>query len=344
MLLPCQDVVLSLQRLSCSTRAVLVSLSLSLSYLDSGANDWARASCCTSGLFFGRLWVSVHFIVMAISHGPSITGAFIAPKRKSRFLARKKARNKLRETLNELHFLHLFAFFLPITITTMAVPSNDAAASLALLEKAQAMIRLEQSLTATMEKVEPWLPSRSNKGGGAQQANRPRVRPLPTTLEQVDSVLAVARNWAARTSAPAGWNPAAPVMGFTTPAPMPHQLRGGALAGMQLERARQAERDKKRQRVEQEQQQEQEAAAAAAEEKDSSKGTPMEVDEKMALDPKKKEVSELDKELQRTRSDLNRQDTAARDARSAQLQRAKSQDVSMNLSDSSSSDDDDDDD
>jgi hypothetical protein len=210
------------------------------------------------------------------------------------------------------------------------------------------MIELEQSLTATMEKVEPWLPSQNNTataGTGSNASSRPRVRSLPTSMEQVDVILAVARNWAARTSAPDGWNPAAPVMGFTTPNPMPHQLRGGALAGIQLERARQAERDKKRQRLEQQQrQQESERAAANKKSEDDSntKTTPIysnTTTTPMDLDPKHRE-----QEVQRARSksEVNRQDMAAqreRNVRSAQQQQ-KQQDVSMNLSDSSSDEDD----
>jgi hypothetical protein len=129
------------------------------------------------------------------------------------------------------------------SIMSMTMTSSDSVIDTAihtekaaLLKKAQAMIELEQMLTATVEKVEPWLP---NANAASNANSRPRVRPLPTSMEQVEVILAVSRNWAARTSAPAGWNPAAPVMGFTTPNPMPHQLRGGALAGMQLERARQ---------------------------------------------------------------------------------------------------------
>ena len=221
----------------------------------------------------------------------------------------------------------------------MATDANAEKA--ALLKKAQAMIELEQSLTATIEKVEPWLP---NCNAGNNTSSRPRVRPLPTSMEQVDVILAVARNWAARTSAPAGWNPAAPVMGFTTPNPMPHQLRGGALAGMQLERARQGERDKKRQRLEQQQKlKESEIAASKKSEDDSTNKDPMDLDlatdEKDALDPKHREISKLDHELQRSKSELSRQAHAAQRERNARTA-PQLQDVSMNLSDSSSDEDD----
>ncbi|KAL3913007.1 MAG: hypothetical protein SGILL_006663, partial [Bacillariaceae sp.] len=49
-----------------------------------------------------------------------------------------------------------------------------------------------------------------------------------------------------RTSAPGGWRRKAPVVGFSTPNPLPHQLRGGALGALELERARQAQEDKKK--------------------------------------------------------------------------------------------------
>ena len=148
----------------------------------------------------------------------------------------------------------------------MEIDSNDGNenASLKLLSKAQAMVDIEQSLTATLEKVEPWLLSATTT---AIDPNRPRVRPIPQTMDQVQKILSVARNFASRTSAPPEWNPAAPVVGFSTPNPLPHQLRGGALATLQLERARQAERDRKRKRVAEEEQEKttkKETAAAAA--------------------------------------------------------------------------------
>jgi hypothetical protein len=113
-----------------------------------------------------------------------------------------------------------------------------------LLEEIKALVELERSLTDAIENAEPWLP------GG-------RSRPLPSSMQEVEQVLHVARNLASRTSAPAGWNPQAPVLGFTTPNPLPHQLRGGALGALQLEMARkhqqqvkQEQLDRKREREE----------------------------------------------------------------------------------------------
>merc|ERR1740117_958506 len=124
-----------------------------------------------------------------------------------------------------------------------------------LLGKSQALIELERSLTQSLEKIEPWLLNYGNNSYNNNNNNTAigiRVRPIPTDMDQVEKVLAVARNFSTRTSAPAGWNPTAPVIGFSTPNPLPHQLRGGALAALELQRARQAERDKKRKRQEEE--------------------------------------------------------------------------------------------
>jgi len=149
-------------------------------------------------------------------------------------------------------------------MTASPVPS-----SMSLLEKTQALIEVERSLTATLEKVEPWL-TRSTLRPSSTHRFEKRVRPIPATMEQVRQVLAVARNYSSRTSAPAGWNPAAPVMGFSTPNPLPHQLRGGALAALQLERARQEERSQKRKR-QQEEKEEQAKAKKMAEQEQESK-------------------------------------------------------------------------
>lgn len=119
----------------------------------------------------------------------------------------------------------------------------------ALLERTQSLILAERTLTATIEKVEPWLVSNTLKKSALTSHMGTRVRPIPRTMEEVHQILAVGRNLATR-SAPSGWNSSAPVVGFNTPNPLPHQLRGGTLAALQLDRARKAENDKKRQREE----------------------------------------------------------------------------------------------
>lgn len=158
---------------------------------------------------------------------------------------------------------------------------------MSLLEKTQALIEVERSLTATLEKVEPWLTENTLRPSVSHGFDK-RVRPIPSTMEQVHKVLAVARNYSSRTSAPAGWNPAAPVMGFSTPNPLPHQLRGGALAALQLERARQEERSQKRKR--QEEEQEQAKAKKMAEQLQESKNkaaNPTTTNQQPVVDPSK---------------------------------------------------------
>jgi hypothetical protein len=145
--------------------------------------------------------------------------------------------------------------------------STDSS-SIALLEKTQALMEVERSLTATLERVEAWLPRNTLK---SSRAFEKRVRPIPSNMEEVQQVLAVARSYSPRTSAPAGWNPAAPVMGFSTPNPLPHQLRGGALAALQLERARQDERSQKRKRQEEEAEQAKAKKMAEVQESKSNK-------------------------------------------------------------------------
>ena len=92
------------------------------------------------------------------------------------------------------------------------------------LELVQSLVELERSLTDAIEHADPWVMD--------------KTRPFPPSMTDVNHVLHMARKLASRTSAPAGWNPHAPVIGFATPNPMPHQLRGGALGTLQLELAR----------------------------------------------------------------------------------------------------------
>jgi len=222
-----------------------------------------------------------------------------------------------------------------------SVRDSDKEGSQALLQKVQDVLQAEAALTASLVKVEPWLQQSSSQHKLANP-HRPRVRPIPTTMDQVEQVLAVARMLSKRTSAPAGWNPNAPVMGFSTPNPLPHQLRGGALAALQLERARQMEREKKRQRI---QEQEDSAKASQMEDEDMDEADHgVDPNDAAEQDPKRREVVQHEHQLDRSRSDLARSDADRRAARNLQSQRqAQRQDVSMNLSDSSSSSSSDDD-
>jgi hypothetical protein len=200
------------------------------------------------------------------------------------------------------------------------------------LRKVQMIMQIETSLTQVMEKVEPWL---VHSNVNSATSSLPRVRPIPTNMKETNSILAVARNLSARTSAPAGWNPSAPVMGFSTPNPLPHQLRGGALAALQWERARQAEQEKKKRQREQEIESKQHFDEP---QRTDDAGTvdpssPNRGDQQQ--DPKRREVLQQHQQRQVAPNHAQQQ-------QQAQLSTpAKLQEVSMNLSDSSSDDDED---
>ena len=215
----------------------------------------------------------------------------------------------------------------------------SASTPMNLLEKTQVLIELERSLTKSLEKVDPWLTTSRNYGNTGNFNSRigVRVRPIPTTMDQVHHVLSVARNFSSRTSAPAGWNPNAPVIGFSTPNPLPHQLRGGALAALELQRARQTEQDKKRKREEELEEQNKEKAKQKSEESEKVKNDSGGVaDQKQTTADKKKDSA-------RKQPD-NRPPPPGR---SSSLERRTSRPVvatTMNLSDSSSSEEESDDD
>lgn len=206
------------------------------------------------------------------------------------------------------------------------------------IEKIHALIEMEAKLTKRLEEVEPWLPSVALH----RHSSLPRVRPIPTTMEEVERILAVARSFAARTSAPAGWNPNAPVIGFSTPSPMPHHLRGGALAALQLQRAQAAQLERKRQRTQQQERQEKAQAMDVTEDQQqpaqqgSTPATPSQ------LDPKRREVAGHNRDLDRSVSELDREaQQNKRQPRSVAPSVAKPPvQVSMNLSDSSSEEED----
>jgi hypothetical protein len=201
--------------------------------------------------------------------------------------------------------------------------NGDTLPSVDLLDKIQAVICAENELTAAIEKVEPWL--RNSK----VVSYRPRVRPVPENMDQAHDILKVARNLSSRTSAPAGWSPSAPVIGFSTPSPMPHQLRGGALAALQLERTKQMllEANKKRQKDLEK--------VAAASKQDQGK-LPLEETESTTTTNN----NEASKPERRT-SKPNVATVTAPTQQSSQRPLRPKQEVSMNLSDSSSSEDDD---
>jgi hypothetical protein len=199
-----------------------------------------------------------------------------------------------------------------------ALPDDAPMTDVRLLQQTQQLIHVEKRLTALLRETEPWLPT------AVAHPHRRRVRPIPTTMEQVEGILALGRKYAAQTSAPAGWNPAAPLVGFTTPAPLPNQLRAGCLAALQLERA-QAHLKRQREQAVARQQAKEEAAKAEAAPSETANSTKS-GDEP---DPKRREVRHHEKQVQRQ---------VARDAPPPE----KAVVDSMNLSDSSDDDSDDD--
>uniref|UniRef100_A0A7S3DWH2 Mediator complex subunit 4 n=1 Tax=Entomoneis paludosa TaxID=265537 RepID=A0A7S3DWH2_9STRA len=211
--------------------------------------------------------------------------------------------------------------------------------SLELLERTRKVMKAEQKLTALLEKVEPWIAAApGHHSSTIRDHYGNRVRPIPTNMDQVEVILAMARNWASKTSAPAGWDPSAPVIGFATPNPLPHQLRGGALAALQLERATTQKYRESQQRQEE---QESKARKLAQEEQAAKQQKQQEMEQKKggeaadALNPKKR-MRPGDETVRRPPPPPQQQRPQQR-APSAEA-------VTMNLSDSSSEEDDDDDD
>jgi Vitamin-D-receptor interacting Mediator subunit 4 len=248
------------------------------------------------------------------------------------------------------------------TTATSPIPNGDdvdtASKQLQQLDQLHAVIQMEDELTSWIERVRPWIQSsdrteQHTHGAGAGDVNSNdsnyddsiysnmcRVRPIPTTMGQVHDILCVARSYANRTSAPPGWIPTAPVLNFSTPNPLPHQLRHGALAALQLQRALQ--------------QQQAEAEAAAVRKRKIQQAA---VEQEAAV------ADRIAAELAHNKLQNNNNDNSSTEPQhpasaKTQLQqhhhvppvvvpqqpKRPRQDITMNLSDSSSSDDDEDDD
>ena len=220
-------------------------------------------------------------------------------------------------------------------VDTKVDGDDDNSNDIYLLEQTQKLIYAEKRLTKLLRQSEPWLPN------AVPHPHRQRVRPIPSTMDQVESILALARKYAAQTSAPAGWNPQAPVVGFCTPSPLPNQLRAGNLAALQLERA-QAERKRQREQATQQKlaaaaaKEEAEAAAAAA------KSTVSEGTSTDEPDSKRREVKFQDKHVERVPTAASQRPGATAVAAATTAPQKPVVD-SMNLSDSSDDDDSDDD-
>ena len=116
-----------------------------------------------------------------------------------------------------------------------------------LLSCVRSLVEVERELNTVLTKSQALLESRSTHF----DESNPPLLPTPTTMSQIETILALARTYSSRTSAPAGWNPTLPVVTFATPNPLPHQLRGGALGAMQLKMARKMKRRDEEERKQQ---------------------------------------------------------------------------------------------
>lgn len=193
------------------------------------------------------------------------------------------------------------------------IPTNETeTTSSSLLSCVKSLVKLEQSLTQSLSTTRPLLSLST-----------------PQTSTQINTILALARTYSTRTSAPPGWNPNLPVLHFSTPNPLPHQLRQGMLGAMELQLVKE-ERVAKRRKIEEEQQ---------------AKRIKLEAMQKDGeADPKKKEVMEHDMHENQDRRKLIEQKKRMAAVQKMNEEKEKSKlkkkaAVSMNLSDSSSSDD-----
>lgn len=243
-----------------------------------------------------------------------------------------------------------------------------------LLAAVQRLVEAERTLTQTLTTASQYLPTRTN----------PLLLPTPRTMEEVTTVLAVARTYADRTSAPSGWNPLVPIHGFVTPNPLPHHLRGGQLAALQLKEA-QEERERKRQAAREEREKKTKQEQDASEErkrKDSNSAKDVKMEDadddtgeegddgkKKPADPKRRELDvmheredmveqQVKREARResgysnaldeatARQQQAERERAARNATASAAARSNRREVpaTMNLSGSSSSEEEDEDD
>eukprot|EP00979_Chaetoceros_neogracilis_P012072 scaffold3087_cov288-Chaetoceros_neogracile.AAC.21 len=152
---------------------------------------------------------------------------------------------------------------------------------------------------------------------------------VPQSMSQVNTILSLARTYSTRTSAPPGWNPNLPVIHFSTPNPLPHQLRQGALGAMELNFVKE-ERAAKRRKIEQDLLNKK-ALEELKRRKDASEK------EQQGIDPKRKEVMDHVK----MEDDVEKKRRAERKTVALKKQnekmKAKVAALSMNLSDSDDS-------
>lgn len=227
-----------------------------------------------------------------------------------------------------------------------------------LLDHVRTLVEVERALTDALEKSTPLLSSQHNGISSSILSSQsdPPLLPTPRDIEEVKTILAVARAYSLRTSAPPMWNSNLPVIGFATPNPLPHQLRGGALGTMQLKMAREEKNRKIKETADNLREKERREKMAREEEleedtekiKKESDQDAMDIDgeeggkgggkvsavkvEGKALDPKKQEMIGQQKrrmEQVAANGQKNKQTTAEMEA--------KKKAANMNLSDSSSS-------
>eukprot|EP00804_Cyclotella_cryptica_P014320 CCRYP_019538-RA/>CCRYP_019538-RA protein AED:0.24 eAED:0.24 QI:0/-1/0/1/-1/1/1/0/251 len=135
-----------------------------------------------------------------------------------------------------------------------------------LLHHVRSLVQAEQGLTDALETCRPLLSHNRHHPNTSLFTSQtpPTLLPTPTSPHQIQPILALARTYSLRTSAPPTWNPSLPVVGFATPNPLPHQLRGGSLGGMQLKLAKE---EKARKRTEERERRERERARKEEEER-----------------------------------------------------------------------------
>lgn len=248
-----------------------------------------------------------------------------------------------------------------------------------LLDHVRTLVEAERGLTEALEKSTPLLsrntqnPSPSPFSSSVLTSQSPLpLLPTPRNMQEVQTILAVARAYSLRTSAPSGWNPTLPVIGFATPNPLPHQLRQGALGAMQLkmvreERTRKSKEIQERQEKERRKKMEEEERKRRKEKEEAEKGqdsvtNAMDVDggedygtgtgagkrkrkdegRPVEIDPKKREMVERQKR-QMAQMAANGQMAGSAGGggnstrQSVEELKVKKEAANMNLSDSSSS-------
>ena len=110
-----------------------------------------------------------------------------------------------------------------------------------LLDHVRTLVEVERGLSDALEQTQHLLSNQASANTSVVMAptlNAAPLLPTPRNEKEVQTILAVARAYSLRTSAPPMWNPQLPVIGFATPNPLPHQLRGGQLGALQMQMAR----------------------------------------------------------------------------------------------------------